>query len=187
MSPTFDPTDHEDAREERAEEQRALLGVPREFRLPLVEVNILRVASTGLGASQPIAGVLVVEAEWLARSLSLPALGTYHADSSMRYDIMIVEGPSIAGGTYVQRLRRQLVEWIGGSSMHNLVSGIAALPGGECCPDFSCCRPENAVPLGVRRLFARSDDRQRGRMLGSMLANLIRNEPTSGDQEVIGP
>ena len=48
---------------------------------------------------------------------------------------------------------------------------------GECCPDFSCCRPSLLVPRAVREAFVSASDEQRGRMLmvflGSMIAEAV--------------
>lgn len=40
----------------------------------------------------------------------------------------------------------QLDQWCQGMSVHNTERG-------ECCPDFSCCRPALAAPMEQRLLF----------------------------------
>jgi len=40
----------------------------------------------------------------------------------------------------------QLNLWVEGQSIHNDELG-------ECCPDFSCCRPELLAPKEVREIF----------------------------------
>lgn len=39
----------------------------------------------------------------------------------------------------------QLARWVAGESVHN--------DQGDCCPDFSCCRPSLAWPIDQRRAF----------------------------------
>ncbi len=39
------------------------------------------------------------------------------------------------GNTYKERCDNQLEEWVKGISIHNTKDE-------ECCPDFSCCKPE---------------------------------------------
>ena len=41
----------------------------------------------------------------------------------------------------------QLREWVNGNSIHNEELR-------ECCPDFSCCKPELLAPLEEREHFA---------------------------------
>lgn len=43
----------------------------------------------------------------------------------------------------------QLLLWVNGESIHNKERG-------ECCPDFSCCRPELLAPKEVRELFCKA-------------------------------
>jgi hypothetical protein len=40
----------------------------------------------------------------------------------------------------------QLAEWLKGNSIHNADRD-------ECCPDFSCCRPELLADEATRRAF----------------------------------
>jgi hypothetical protein len=44
---------------------------------------------------------------------------------------------------------------------------------GECCPDFSCCRPKLLWPEEKRRLFVQADQRTRETMLVGSLGALI--------------
>lgn len=44
---------------------------------------------------------------------------------------------------------------------------------GECCPDFSCCRPKLLWPEEKRRLFVQSDQATRERMLVGSLVALV--------------
>lgn len=60
----------------------------------------------------------------------------------------------------------QLVSWVNGVSKHNhhlsiyaivdendTVVGYSHYPGGECCPDFSCCEPKAAWSMERRKKF----------------------------------
>lgn len=60
----------------------------------------------------------------------------------------------------------QLQEWVKGNSVHNETTG-------ECCPDFSCCVPELAIPVEQRILFQKADDKLRMEMLGIFLGAAI--------------
>jgi hypothetical protein len=46
---------------------------------------------------------------------------------------------------------------------------------GECCPDFSCCRPKLLWPEERRRLFVQSDQPARERMLVGALTALVND------------
>jgi hypothetical protein len=67
----------------------------------------------------------------------------------------------------------QLRRWVAGQSIHRLVPDVE---GGECCPDFSCCRPDLLQPPEVRRAFAAADERGRSRWLGHFLGALLEGE-----------
>lgn len=43
----------------------------------------------------------------------------------------------------------------------------------ECCPDFSCCKPQLRWPKDKRVLFAKSTQRQREGMLMGALGSLL--------------
>jgi hypothetical protein len=44
---------------------------------------------------------------------------------------------------------------------------------GECCPDFSCCKPELLAPIEARRAFINGTEEQRARWLMSFLGAAI--------------
>lgn len=44
---------------------------------------------------------------------------------------------------------------------------------GECCPDFSCCRPTLLAPEAVRRAFQTASQDQRERLLLSFLDGVV--------------
>lgn len=43
----------------------------------------------------------------------------------------------------------QLELWLDGKSVHNIETD-------ECCPDFSCCRPELLAPIEIREIFVKA-------------------------------
>lgn len=49
--------------------------------------------------------------------------------------------------------QEQLDRWAGGESVHRSEGG--------CCPDFSCCKPELAADLDVRRAFVAAGEGER--------------------------
>lgn len=53
----------------------------------------------------------------------------------------------------------QLAAWINGDSRHG------AGKHKECCPDFSCCRPELLAPKDVRQRFVNATEDERHKML----------------------
>lgn len=68
---------------------------------------------------------------------------------------------------YKERCEQQLADWVQGNSIHNTVDD-------ECCPDFSCCRPELLAEQSIREAFARSNSEQRYQFLGVFLGSAIR-------------
>lgn len=56
----------------------------------------------------------------------------------------------------------QLEQWVQGNPVHNDVDG-------ECCPDFSCCKPELLAEPDVRKAFAAAGTKDRMRFLGTFL------------------
>lgn len=60
----------------------------------------------------------------------------------------------------------QLKLWVEGKSFHNRDRD-------ECCPDFSCCKPELQAPREVREAFVAASPRQRDKFLMSFLAAAI--------------
>lgn len=58
----------------------------------------------------------------------------------------------------------QLQSWLKGNSQHMGDKGT-----GQCCPDFSCCRPELLAPIEERQAFVLADERGRMPWLGTFL------------------
>ncbi|MGG8495942.1 hypothetical protein ACQY1Q_05975 [Tenacibaculum sp. TC6] len=52
----------------------------------------------------------------------------------------------LKGNTYKKRVKHQLIEWVKGNSIHNEKDN-------ECCPDFSCCKPNLLQPEEIRKTF----------------------------------
>jgi hypothetical protein len=65
----------------------------------------------------------------------------------------------------------QLRRWVDGESVHRMIEGEED---GECCPDFSCCKPELLQPVEVRKAFAAADDERRYEFLGAFLGAAIQ-------------
>lgn len=60
----------------------------------------------------------------------------------------------------------QLTLWVDGKS-------FCPNDDGECCPDFSCCRPELLAPEDERTLFAKANDEIRHGMLMGFLGRAL--------------
>ena len=52
----------------------------------------------------------------------------------------------LIGNNRKERIAYQLEEWVKGNPIHNTIDE-------ECCPDFSCCKPEFLQPEEIRRTF----------------------------------
>lgn len=65
--------------------------------------------------------------------------------------------------TYKKRCNYQIEEWVKGNSIHNDIDD-------ECCPDFSCCRPDLLQPEEIRKTFAALNPEQQEGMLLSFLS-----------------
>ena len=79
----------------------------------------------------------------------------------------------------------QLRRWVEGESVHRLweVKDNRYDEGGECCPDFSCCKPEMLAEKSVRQAFAAASQDERLGFLGNFLGELIARE--YGDKKEI--
>ena len=60
----------------------------------------------------------------------------------------------------------QLALWLRGESVHNADRG-------ECCPDFSCCKPELLAPKDEREAFVKLGEKGRMGLLGAFLGRAI--------------
>ena len=77
----------------------------------------------------------------------------------------------------------QLKLWVTGQSIHR---GKRSDPRSECCPDFSCCKPELLAPESERREFVEHPEK-RNDMCGTFLGRLIAREFPRGNIEVLRP
>ena len=80
--------------------------------------------------------------------------------------------------TYKEAQEHQLSEWVAGRPWHNPfdhddVRHDGDTMRGECCPDFSCCRPSMLAPKEAREAFAKSGDSERMGMLGMFLSGAV--------------
>lgn len=66
----------------------------------------------------------------------------------------------------------QLEKWVAGKPIHN---NSRPLLGGECCPDFSCCKPELLAPVETRVAFKNGDRKAREKMLMKFLAVMLQH------------
>jgi hypothetical protein len=74
----------------------------------------------------------------------------------------------------------QLAKWVEGEPEHNHVDN-------ECCPDFSCCKPEFLAPERERLAFAAAEPggKIRMEMLGGFLGRAIASH-TSAKVHIAG-
>ena len=68
------------------------------------------------------------------------------------------------------------------------VQGKPACPNthGECCPDFSCCRPKLLVPPAVRKRFAAANPKERERMCTDFFGAFVASMPQRNKIHPVG-
>ncbi len=66
---------------------------------------------------------------------------------------------------YREHNAKQLASWLEGKPKHNHFSN-------ECCPDFSCCSPENLWPEEKRKQFAAANDEDRMLMIFGQIPDM---------------
>lgn len=72
-------------------------------------------------------------------------------------------------------LEEQIHRWVAGESVHRLIDKPRFKgDDGECCPDFSCCRPELLQPVEIRKAFATASDKERNKFLGAFLGAMLQ-------------
>lgn len=64
---------------------------------------------------------------------------------------------------YRHRVRKQLEEWVKGNPQHNHVDD-------ECCPDFSCCKPDLLQPEEIRKTYLSANEDTKMQLLGVFLS-----------------
>jgi hypothetical protein len=88
---------------------------------------------------------------------------------------------------YAESAREQLASWLAGKPVHNphspvvdftdkdgkVVSSKVLDGNGECCPDFSCCRPELLWPTKMRESFILASPEKRDEMLRTSVVEAI--------------
>lgn len=66
----------------------------------------------------------------------------------------------------------QLHLWVKGESVHAR-TGSPPPDNWQCCPDFSCCKPELKAPVAERRAFVKATSVDRNRYLVKYLAAFV--------------
>lgn len=87
-----------------------------------------------------------------------------------------MSGSYVSDPSKVVSPKDQLVHWVLGKSFHNTK--------GECCPDFSCCRPELRAPAEVRKQYVTTPRSKQEEMLVGFLGAMLKS---SGAQVVTSP
>jgi len=75
--------------------------------------------------------------------------------------------------------KKQLELWVKGESVHNDERG-------ECCPDFSCCKPYLLAPKHERKAFLEADQKGDSKTTTSMLYEFLGRSFASPDVYVAG-
>ena len=70
----------------------------------------------------------------------------------------------------------QMMKWLEGNSIHDMERD-------ECCPDFSCCKPELQADEATRRQFVERPE-LRVQMLGFFLTAMLANASKDGGKKV---
>jgi hypothetical protein len=90
--------------------------------------------------------------------------------------------------TYDEALEYQLEEWVAGRPWHNPYTKFGT--GGECCPDFSCCKPDLLWDVALREEFAEAtrngQDEKVHAMLMQSLGALLEHEGKRDEVFVVG-
>lgn len=72
-------------------------------------------------------------------------------------------------GPYRESAKKQLESWLNGKPNHNDYSD-------ECCPDFSCCSPQDVWPMEMRERFVNGTEEEREEMMMACLSTRVTNE-----------
>lgn len=70
---------------------------------------------------------------------------------------------------YRESVMKQLESWVAGKPIHNEYAD-------ECCPDFSCCVPDNLWPEETRKVFVGASEEVRFEMLLNSLSTCSSSE-----------
>jgi hypothetical protein len=89
----------------------------------------------------------------------------------------------IKGKNHKERSDYQLNQWVDGNSICNKADD-------ECCPDFSCCKPELLVGKEQREIFRiaiiNNDEETKMSMLWGFLGSALANEQPEKEIYVTG-
>lgn len=85
----------------------------------------------------------------------------------------------IKGISMEERNNNQISEWVNGNPIHNKTDG-------QCCPDFSCCKPHLLADKDVRIKFKEANDSDRFGMLTYFLSALIASETPEEKVHIAG-
>lgn len=83
--------------------------------------------------------------------------------------------------------QEQLERWVAGESIHRIDESLPTRDKNECCPDFSCCKPEFLAPKEIREAFAAADEVTRLKFLAGFLGDLITKEYPDKQIHITGP
>lgn len=99
---------------------------------------------------------------------------------------------------YQKAADAQLQSWLEGKPVHHNASMVIEVvdedgnvvdiriqEGGECCPDFSCCKPELLAPLEARQRYVAASQAEREGMLMGFLGGMLAGEGV--DVHIAGP
>jgi len=77
------------------------------------------------------------------------------------------------------KAEKQLELWVKGKSVHNNEQG-------ECCPDFSCCKPHLLAPEHERKAFSEASQKGDHKVTTSMLVEFLGRAISSPEIYVAG-
>lgn len=81
---------------------------------------------------------------------------------------------------YRETVAVQLKSWLEGKPVHNTFAN-------ECCPDFSCCHPENLWTEERRKVFANAPEGIREAMASDAIMAIVYPEVTAYIAGVVNP
>lgn len=83
----------------------------------------------------------------------------------------------------VETTGEQLRLWVSGESVHKNLPEMNTY---ECCPDFSCCKPELQAPVEVRQAFAVGSPAQRDEFLMMFLGAMLASHKPEAKVHLVG-
>jgi hypothetical protein len=76
----------------------------------------------------------------------------------------------------------QIDRWVAGDPVHNGENS----GNGECCPDFSCCKPHLLAEEAVRRRYKEAGSQERTQMLMEFLGAMIADHGKEKEVYIAG-